>query len=78
MRAGPGEPIFHYATGICGLAMTDLGVCSRRKAQREDAAQGLRARQGRKALWREIHEIVGTRGRITGIKVPDEDGWPTI
>ena len=47
-----------YICGICGFALTELRECPRCKMQIEKTARGLRRRQQREALFREIDEIV--------------------
>ena len=47
-----------YVCGICGFAMTELGECPRCRLQVEETAKGLRQRQQRDALLREIDEFV--------------------
>ena len=47
-----------YVCGICGFAMTELGDCPRCKLQNEETAQGLRRRQEREALFRQVDDVV--------------------
>jgi hypothetical protein len=56
-----------YVCGICGFAMDELRECPRCKLQNEEIDKGLRARQERNALFREIGDVVdeawGENGR---------------
>jgi len=47
-----------YICGICGFALNELRECPRCKLQIEKTARGLRVRQRRAELFREIDEIV--------------------
>ena len=47
-----------YVCGICGFVMNELGERPRCRLQVEETAKGLRVRQRRKALFREIDQIV--------------------
>ena len=47
-----------YVCGVCGFALDEAGECPRCKLQNEEATNGLRARQERNALFREIGDVV--------------------
>jgi hypothetical protein len=51
--------------GICGFELADAGECPRCKMQIEKTARGLRRRQQRDELFREIDEIVEERWEDT-------------
>jgi len=47
-----------YICGICGFAMTELGECPRCKMQDREDAEGLRRRQKRQQVLKEVGQIV--------------------
>lgn len=52
-----------YTCGICGFALTELGECPRCKMQIERTARGLREKQERDELFKEIDDgLTGESG----------------
>jgi hypothetical protein len=53
-----------YACGICGFALNQLRECPRCRMQVEKTAKGLRMRQQRKRLFREITSSSSNSGTV--------------